>query len=250
MADNVAITAGSGTTVAADDIGAGVLAQRVKPVWGVDGTGTDVTATTPLPVVPQTEVAGVGVGAAADAAATGNGSVIGLLKQLRVLLSGGLPAALGQTTMANSVAVAIASNQSALAVTDNSSSLTVDAPVGTPVFVATTPSTTGGWSVSSQTALTNTKIAVKASAGTFGGYQIWNPNTAVVHIQVFDVASAGVTLGSTTPTYVLSIPPQAAGPWEVSNGINHATAITLAATTTPTGSTAPASNCVATFLFK
>ncbi len=50
MADNVAITAGAGTTIAADDIGAGVLAQRVKPVWGVDGTGTDTSATNPLPV--------------------------------------------------------------------------------------------------------------------------------------------------------------------------------------------------------
>jgi hypothetical protein len=41
MADNVAITAGTGTTIAADDIGAGVLAQRVKLVWGPDGTGND-----------------------------------------------------------------------------------------------------------------------------------------------------------------------------------------------------------------
>lgn len=50
MSDNVAITAGSGTTIAADDLGAGVLAQRVKPVWGADGTGNDVNTTTPLPV--------------------------------------------------------------------------------------------------------------------------------------------------------------------------------------------------------
>lgn len=52
MVDNVTITAGSGTTIAADDIGAGVLAQRVKPVWGPDGTGNDidVAAGKPLPV--------------------------------------------------------------------------------------------------------------------------------------------------------------------------------------------------------
>lgn len=50
MADNVAITAGSGTTIAADDIGTGVLAQRVKPVWGPDGTGTDTQVAQPLPV--------------------------------------------------------------------------------------------------------------------------------------------------------------------------------------------------------
>jgi hypothetical protein len=50
MADNFAITAGSGTTIATDDIGGGVQVQRVKPVWGVDGTGTDTSATNPLPV--------------------------------------------------------------------------------------------------------------------------------------------------------------------------------------------------------
>lgn len=40
MADNVAITAGSGTTIGADDVG-GVLIQRVKIVWGPDGTAND-----------------------------------------------------------------------------------------------------------------------------------------------------------------------------------------------------------------
>lgn len=50
MADNVAITAGSGTTIASDDIGSGVQAQRVKPVWGVDGTGTDTQVAQPMPV--------------------------------------------------------------------------------------------------------------------------------------------------------------------------------------------------------
>lgn len=44
MADNVAITAGTGTTIAADDIGAGVLAQRVKLSLGADGTGVDAIA--------------------------------------------------------------------------------------------------------------------------------------------------------------------------------------------------------------
>lgn len=49
MADNVAITAGSGTTIASDDIGSGVQAQRVKPVWGADGTGNDTQVASPLP---------------------------------------------------------------------------------------------------------------------------------------------------------------------------------------------------------
>lgn len=49
MVDNISVTPGSGVTVAADDV-SGVLYQRVKQSWGVDGSATDVSATTPLPV--------------------------------------------------------------------------------------------------------------------------------------------------------------------------------------------------------
>lgn len=49
MADNVGYTPGTGASVAADEIG-GVLYQRVKPVFGVDGVATDVSATDPMPV--------------------------------------------------------------------------------------------------------------------------------------------------------------------------------------------------------
>src|ERR1043166_7555975 len=41
MADTVAITAAWGTTIAADDVGAGVLVQRVKACLGADGTAVD-----------------------------------------------------------------------------------------------------------------------------------------------------------------------------------------------------------------
>lgn len=51
MADNVEISAGTGTTIAADDVGGGVLVQRVKVTWGADGTANDASAANPLPVV-------------------------------------------------------------------------------------------------------------------------------------------------------------------------------------------------------
>lgn len=55
MADNVAITAGSGTNIATDDIGS-VHYQRVKVTHGADGTANDASASTPLPVqeIPST----------------------------------------------------------------------------------------------------------------------------------------------------------------------------------------------------
>ena len=49
MSDNVAITPGTGATVGADLI-AGVLYQRIKPVWGVDGAQVDTSTTNPMPV--------------------------------------------------------------------------------------------------------------------------------------------------------------------------------------------------------
>lgn len=51
------------------------------------------------------------------------------------LASGGTLITLGQKAMTGSLPVALASDQSALPITDNAGSLTVDAPVGTPMFV-------------------------------------------------------------------------------------------------------------------
>ena len=50
MADNVGYTAGTGTSIAADDVG-GNLHQRVKISVGEDGTAVDVSATNPMPVI-------------------------------------------------------------------------------------------------------------------------------------------------------------------------------------------------------
>lgn len=49
IADNVAITAGAGTSIATDDI-SGVQWQRVKIGHGQDGSATDVSSASPLPV--------------------------------------------------------------------------------------------------------------------------------------------------------------------------------------------------------
>lgn len=51
MADNVAITAGSGTSIAADDISS-VFYQRVKISHGADGSATDTSTAAPFPVAP------------------------------------------------------------------------------------------------------------------------------------------------------------------------------------------------------
>jgi hypothetical protein len=63
------------------------IAQRLTSIFGATGDTTDAEVS------------------------SGNGSMIAVLKRLRTLLNGGLPAALGQTTMANSLAVVLPSNQ-------------------------------------------------------------------------------------------------------------------------------------------
>lgn len=67
MADNVAITPGTGATVAADDIG-GILHQRVKISVGADGSATDVSSAAPMPTIETNVVTSGTVTALASAA--------------------------------------------------------------------------------------------------------------------------------------------------------------------------------------
>lgn len=93
MADNTTITAGTGTTIAADDIGAGVLAQRVKPVWGPDGTGNDVDVASgkAMPVQVRSATGLIPIGEPTDAAnsATDTTSVsaISIWKQISLKIT-------------------------------------------------------------------------------------------------------------------------------------------------------------------
>lgn len=77
MPDNVAITAGSGTSIATDDI-SGVHYQRVKPVHGADGVATDTSATDPLPIRPMPRVVRLQVTPTiSSGAAYASGDVVG-----------------------------------------------------------------------------------------------------------------------------------------------------------------------------
>ncbi len=102
-----------------------------------------------------------------------------------------------------------------------------------------------------QSALTNTKVAVKASAGNYYGHHIYNPNSVVTYIQLFNKATGSVTLGSTTPDWVLIVPPQGILD-DLSFQIpvwGFGTALTLAATTGAANNTAPTNTLVATFFY-
>jgi hypothetical protein len=158
MTSNISVTPGSGATIAADDIGGGLLAQRVKLAVGTTGSGTDLAfgqqaKAASLPVVLASDQGAlpvtVPVGQAAMAAST---PVVIASNQSAVPVT--VP--LGQQNKAGSLSVALASDQGALAVTvplgqqakaastpvviaSDQGALAVTVPVGQQVMASSTP---------------------------------------------------------------------------------------------------------------
>lgn len=100
-------------------------------------------------------------------------------------------------------------------------------------------------------ALSNTAVAMKASAGNFYGWdQVYNSGGAVSFVQMFDLATGSVTLGTTTPKHSYLVP--AAGTFDNIKQVpnTYAVAITVAATLTATGSGAPSANFNANASYK
>lgn len=100
-------------------------------------------------------------------------------------------------------------------------------------------SASGGLSTYFNNALSTTVSAVKALAGRLYNLQVQNPNSSDAWVQVFDLATGSVTLGTTTPKKALFIPALGESVFDWDNGVGFATAISVAATTTSTGNTAP-----------
>lgn len=115
MADNVAITAGTGTTMATDDVG-GVQYPRVKLAQGADGAATDVSSAAPLQVtlangsVPSHAVTNAGTFAVQNTAALVAGT--NNIGDVDVLTIGGQTPAFGAGASGATVQrVVIASDQ-------------------------------------------------------------------------------------------------------------------------------------------
>lgn len=129
--------------------------------------------------------------------------------------------------------------------------------VSNPLFSTPTPGTTGGWSIlnatsgDGSTALTNSAQVIKGSQGTLGGWYIYNPNAVACYVPIYNVAAASVTVGTTNPAMILTIPATSAANLELTNGLQFGTAMSVAAVmTTAGGNTAPTTALEANFWWK
>lgn len=115
------------------------------------------------------------------------------------------------------------------------------------------PTASGGWTPYLANAITTT-VTVSSAAGKFGGYQLINLNSVPVYLQCFDTTGA-VTLGSTAPTFVMTLPANAtaangiSATQEMANGIALANGLKVAATTTVNGATTVSTGVSGTILY-
>jgi hypothetical protein len=114
----------------------------------------------------------------------------------------------------------------------------VNAFVTNTVATTNAASATGGMLVATGS-IGATKTAVKTSAGQVYGWYFYNSNTSVAYVQFFANTVAGVTLGTTAPTMSFGIPPVAGANVMAALGVQFATGITIAITTTRAGATGP-----------
>jgi hypothetical protein len=100
-------------------------------------------------------------------------------------------------------------------------------------------------------AVSNTAVLAKSSPCYLAGYNASNTNSTAVYLQFFDIASAGnVTVGTTAPVMVLAIPGNGVIDGVQVSPVPFQNGVVIAATTTPTGSTAPSSAVATTLIFK
>jgi hypothetical protein len=225
MADDITVP-GTGAVLAFDEV-AGVKHQRVKVQHGADGSATDVSSASPLPVSTLTEPA-----TAADNAAS-------------------LPA------VVKVVGGWDGTNVQALS-TDASGNLQVEFGSAQSVTLSgsmeTIPSTSGGLTPSKLISAGSTNATVlKASAGHLYGGLAYNLNAAVRYLRFYNTASSP-TVGTTATVLLIPIPP--GGSTQIPgerHGVVFGTGIAYALTTgvsdTDTGAVA-ANEIIVNLLFK
>lgn len=196
MVDNIAVTPGTGTTIAADDIGAGVLAQRVKPVWGPDGTGNDIDIASgkALPVQLRSPT-GVDLTGAAGTASAAVQTVQGIAGGTPQPVSAAGDTASGATDAGNPVKMGgLAKTANPTAVTDGQRVAALFDKLGKQIVVGAVRDLKGMQSttITSSTAETTIVTAVASTFLDLYGLVITNTSATVTKVTIKD-STAGTT---------------------------------------------------------
>lgn len=100
--------------------------------------------------------------------------------------------------------------------------------------------TSGGITPLKLNALSNSAVAIKAAAGQLFMLQCGNTNASEEYVQIYNVASGSVTVGTTASAISIPIAATSTGGFALSLvGMQFGTAISAAATTSATGGSAP-----------
>lgn len=96
-------------------------------------------------------------------------------------------------------------------------------------------------------AVAGTVVQVKGTAGQLYGMHLVNTTGSVAYLQVFWLPSTSVTLGTTTPAFDVRLAANADLMVPMAVGVGQGSGISLAGTTTATGSTGAAISVTAFF---
>lgn len=99
-------------------------------------------------------------------------------------------------------------------------------------------------------ALTNSAVNIKPASGSVNGWYLFNPNTTVNYVDIFNSLAANVNLGTTVPIFSLGLPANSGANFIIEPGLPFSTAISVAGVTTAGGSTAPTNNLVVNIFYK
>ena len=85
---------------------------------------------------------------------------------------------------------------------------------------------------------------VKAGATDVEYLNVYNPDTALAYLQLYDALAADVTVGTTVPTHSIPIPAGAIYDVQLVQAMQFDVGLTIAMTTTPGGAVAPGTGAV------
>lgn len=265
MTDNIAVTEGSGKTVATDEVVDGDLGTvQVQYVKIMDGTlnGTDKAAVGANGLAVDVKASALPTGAATSGK---QDTIIGHVDGIEGLLTtmdadtGGILTAVqlldnivgvedaaetagGGLAMAGSVRRDTAA--SSAGTTGDNATVNTSAEGG--LWATLTPTTTSGCSIFRSLDLDESEEEIKASAGNLYGYFFGNVATSVRYLKFYNATAANVIVGSTTPVLTFPLPASSSGHIAFPYPVSFSTAISAAVTTSVSDSDtgAPGTNDV------